>query len=149
GLGRPGESVKGLAQSKKPGGHTGLSEIFLRLSKTCKAAQTSFMLSPNHLGLNPSIRLLGSIIISIAVLPCHSLQSAESPVYRGLKPDDFLKQWLILKPIPIIADRKATPNEEAQKKAFAQDWLSETGGETSLQTFAGKKMKIGEQELAW
>jgi len=94
-------------------------------------------------------RLFGSLIISTAMLPWHLLHSAESPVYHGLKTDDFLKQWLILKPIPIISDKKATPNEEAQKKAFAQDWLSDTGGETNLQNFAGMKLKIREQELEW
>src|SRR5262249_49568270 len=83
---------------------------------------------------------------STAWLPCHSLQSAESPVYRGLKPDDFLKQWLILKPIPITGDKKATPDGEAQKKAFAQDWLIEAGGESHLQTYAGKKKKLGGRE---
>src|SRR5439155_18926909 len=79
----------------------------------------------------------------------HFLHAAESPVYHGLQPDGFLKQWLILKPIPVSPDKKGAPDEEAQKKAFAQDWLVEAGGEAKLQTYAGMKQKIGGRDLEW
>jgi hypothetical protein len=28
-------------------------------------------------------------------------RTAEAPTYSGLKPDEFLKRWLVLKPIPV------------------------------------------------
>jgi CubicO group peptidase (beta-lactamase class C family) len=89
------------------------------------------------------------ILLLAALLPLTSLRSAESPVYHGVKPDEFLKNWLILKPIPVSPDKNGSPDESAQKRAFAQDWLAEAGGEAKLQTYAGMKQKIGGRELEW
>jgi CubicO group peptidase (beta-lactamase class C family) len=107
------------------------------------------MLRPCHRDLNQTIRLLNLVLTATLLLTLHSLQSAESPVYHGLKPGGFMKQWLVLKPIPLSTDPKATPDQEAQKQAFAQDSLADIGGETRLQTYAGLKQKISGRELEW
>ena len=47
--------------------------------------------------------------------------AAGSAAYTGVKPDEFMKRWLVLGPIPVSTDR--SPDEDAQKKAFADDLL--------------------------
>src|SRR3989442_15380767 len=68
-----------------------------------------------------------------------------SPTYAALKPDEFIKNWLILKPIPVQAQESA-PSEEMQTKAFAQDWLLSQGGEAKIQPRPGLKQKVGDRE---
>src|SRR5436309_9410578 len=71
---------------------------------------------------------------------------AEPPTYTSLKPDEFMKRWLVLKPIP-VAEKKAEPTEAAQKKAFAEDWLTSAGGEAKVRPTRGMKQKIADKEL--
>ena len=92
-------------------------------------------------------RFCGSLIIVLASF--HVLTAAESPVYRGIKPDEFLTRWLVLKPILLSPETKSAPDEAAQQQAFARDWLSDAGGEAMLQPYTGMKLKTGKQELEW
>src|SRR5262245_56099814 len=58
--------------------------------------------------------------------------AADQPAYAGLKPDEFMKRWLILKPIPVAPSKQGEPDEAAQKKAFAEDLLTGAGGEAKV-----------------
>jgi CubicO group peptidase (beta-lactamase class C family) len=60
-----------------------------------------------------------------------------------------MRNWLVLKPIPVSAEKAGEPAEEAQKKAFAEDSLKGQGGETKVHPRPGFKQKIGERELEW
>ncbi|SPE60814.1 Beta-lactamase (modular protein) [Verrucomicrobia bacterium] len=75
--------------------------------------------------------------------------AGDAASYSGLKPDDFMKNWLILKPIPVANQEKGEPSETEQQKAFAQDCLAGEGGEANASPHAGAKQKIGDNELVW
>jgi len=49
--------------------------------------------------------------------------TAEAPAGSAPKSDEFLKHWLVLKPILVSSQKQNAPDEEAQKQSFAQDWL--------------------------
>ena len=80
---------------------------------------------------------------------CPSIPAQETAIYRDLKPDQFLKSWLVLKSIAIPHEPGRPPDEPAQKKSFAQDWLTEVGGETNIEPKPGMKVKIGDRNLEW
>src|SRR5580704_9953519 len=104
------------------------------------------MMSLKFLQFNPCAAAgLGAALLSTAL----STLSADTVTYAGLKPDAFMKNWLILRPIPVAGQSKGTPSEETQKKGFAEDWLLDQGGEEKVQPSFGMKEKIGGQELAW
>ena len=91
---------------------------------------------------------LGCLLI-VVLLSFQALAAVESPVYHGIKPDEFFKRWLVLKPIPLSSGTNNTADEAVQQQAFARDWLSEAGGEAGLQPYSGMKLKVGLQELEW
>jgi CubicO group peptidase (beta-lactamase class C family) len=74
--------------------------------------------------------------------------SADEPAhYTGLKPDEFLKRWLVLGPIPV--SNEDAPDEAAQKTAFARDWLATDGGESALRPQSGDNVTAGGTNLTW
>ncbi len=71
--------------------------------------------------------------------------SAADATYTGLQPDQFMKTWLVLKPIPVPAGKSSTPPDEAaQRKAFAGDQL-----DINSRPRAGMKVTIAGQEFEW
>jgi len=74
--------------------------------------------------------------------------NAASATYSGLKPDEFLTRWLILKPIP-VQTQPWRPEEAAQKAAFAKDWLVDQGGESAVQPMEGRTVKLSQIERQW
>lgn len=74
--------------------------------------------------------------------------NSESANYKGLIPDEFMKKWLILGPISIFKDDK-DQTEELQKKAFADDLLSQYGGEAGIRPKSEMTCKIGDKDLQW
>jgi CubicO group peptidase (beta-lactamase class C family) len=88
------------------------------------------------------------LAVSLASLG-NSATAASSASYTGLKDDEFLKDWLVLKPIPISDDKKAEPDEKSQKDTFQQDALLTDGWEKNLRPEAGQKQRLGNQELEW
>jgi CubicO group peptidase (beta-lactamase class C family) len=83
------------------------------------------------------------VLAAVLLLPILRGTSAEPAAYAGLKPDEFLRNWLVLKSIHITRTNQVELDENAQKTAFAKDWLG-TGGELSIQPRPGKKE--GDQE---
>src|SRR5580765_4894848 len=71
-----------------------------------------------------------------------------SATYSGLKTDEFMKHWLLLRPIP-IQTKPWLPDEAAQKAGFAKDWLAEQGGEAGVHPASGMMLKLGDVERQW
>jgi len=90
--------------------------------------------------------LLLSTTLALGFLSAHAQEGA---IYKDLKPDQFLKSWLVLKSIPVPHESGRSPDEPAQKKSFAQDWLADSGGETRIEPKPGMKVKIGDRVLEW
>ncbi|HKS38072.1 MAG TPA: serine hydrolase [Verrucomicrobiae bacterium] len=100
-------------------------------------------MNPRSLRWNTSALALG---LGLVLLAAASV-SAQTVVYTGVKPDEFMKRWLVLGPIPVSED--AAPDEAAQKKAFAGDALSAAGGETRVSPRAGARVIIGGKDYEW
>ena len=77
------------------------------------------------------------------------LGASDHASYAGIKPDEFMRNWLVLKSIPVSAEKSGEPAEEVQKKAFAEDSLNGQGGEAKARPQSGLKQMIGERELKW
>jgi len=74
--------------------------------------------------------------------------AAQSPwVYPGLKPNEFMTNWLVLSPVPVSADK--SPDEAAQKKAFSDDLLTAAGGEAAIQPQPGLKLQLAGKDCQW
>src|SRR2546426_9311646 len=73
--------------------------------------------------------------------------AAGTAAYTGIKPDEFMKHWLVLGPIPVSAEQ--SPDEDAQKKAFADDHLRPAAGESVAQPKAGARVVIGGMNYEW
>src|SRR5436190_9017720 len=67
--------------------------------------------------------------------------------YTGLNPDEFMKHWLVLGPIPVAGE--ASPDEDTQKKAFADDLLRPAAGQSAVQAKAGARAVIGGKNYEW
>ena len=86
----------------------------------------------------------------LALLMSAASLSASGPAnYAGLKPDEFMRNWLVLKSIPVSTEKSGEPAEEVQKKAFAEDSLKGQGGEAKARPRPGLKQTIGQRELEW
>lgn len=85
----------------------------------------------------------------LALLTAASRAQAGAPPYRGLKPDEFMKHWLVLKSIPIPRDGDREPTDEQQRAAFARDWLAAAGGEMSIKPAGGQKVTINSKPFTW
>ncbi|GAB4372990.1 MAG: hypothetical protein Kow0042_16640 [Calditrichia bacterium] len=89
-------------------------------------------IGPNNVVIYVLITALTFLIAGGVVTPTFSQKvvakkTVDTPgqpaVYHGLQPDEFLKEWLILGPIP-ISDKKITPEDMAtQKQAFDKDFI--------------------------
>ena len=94
-------------------------------------------------------RSLVSVVLIGAGLICARSTAAAAPPasYSNLQPDQFLKTWLVLAPIPVAAEK--TPDEARQKQAFAEDLLASVGGESGVQPEAGAKVIIAGKTFEW
>jgi hypothetical protein len=85
------------------------------------------------------LMLLVSSLLAIACLSPQAFAAEHAGAsYPGLKPDEFLKSWLVLGPIAGGDD-----------KAFFADFLAEHGGEAGVEPKAGQAYTLGAQELRW
>ena len=61
--------------------------------------------------------------------------------YRGLRPGEFMTQWLILGPVPVSTEESVGKDEQERKKAFDTDPFS-------VERFSAT-VKIGEKQYKW
>lgn len=97
-------------------------------------------------------RIFGSAAQFAVVFGLVSLSARESfPAAdiseSQLKPGAFIREWLVLSPIPISAEK--APNDEAQQAAFARDWLERAGSEEGVEPQAGGRLNIAGRDLEW
>jgi CubicO group peptidase (beta-lactamase class C family) len=97
-----------------------------------------------------TLRHLAIILAAVGLLagPPQADAGGAEP-YRGLKPDAFMKHWLVLKSIPIPREGDKVPTDEQQRAAFGRDWLAGAGGETSIKPAPGQRITIASKSFAW
>jgi CubicO group peptidase (beta-lactamase class C family) len=83
------------------------------------------------------------------LLSAASLSAGEPAVYTGLKPNEFMRNWLVLTPLPVSAERSGEPAEEVQKRAFAEDSLAALGAEAKARPRSGLKETLGKWQGEW
>src|SRR5262245_5101765 len=75
---------------------------------------------------------------------------AQNPaLYQGIQKNEFMKQWLVLGPIPIASQSVSSPDEDSQKKAFGTDWLAPVGGETRIAPDLNATITISGKTYHW
>lgn len=87
--------------------------------------------------------------VALSVFLVLAASAADRPVYQGLKPGELMKSWLVLKPIPIVEKPQGNPDDAAQERAFAKDWLTNQGGEARVQPRVGAVLTLGNHKLKW
>jgi D-alanyl-D-alanine carboxypeptidase len=75
--------------------------------------------------------------------------STGSAVYRELRPDVFMTDWLVCGPFTIEEPSEAPEEPEPTKKAFTHDFLAEHGGEAQVEPTAGMPQHLRGKELIW
>ena len=89
------------------------------------------------------LTFVGFLWVPVAALP-HNPAS-----YKGIQRDEFMRRWLVLGAIPITSDPSSKPDEDAQKKAFATEWLAPHGGETSIVPSLNAELTISGKPYRW
>lgn len=87
-----------------------------------------------------SFIIIFSVILSITSSNLNSQpkSSPQTATYKGLQPDKFMTNWLLLGPVPVFEGKPNPDDQETQKKAFEEDYLN-------LQTLVGiKSGKVNE-----
>jgi CubicO group peptidase (beta-lactamase class C family) len=73
----------------------------------------------------------------------------EAVLYTDPKPEQFMTRWLVCGPFPVV-DRDGAPvDEEAQKRAFDVDFLTEHGGEAQIRPAPGMSHHRDGSEYRW
>ena len=94
-------------------------------------------------GSNARVALL-TIVVGAATVSAWAGSSGTTPV-----PAVRLDDWLLLGPIPILADPSPAPDEDVQKKAFETDLLAPCGGEAPVRALPLPPCSVAGQNLAW
>ncbi len=87
------------------------------------------------------------VFLGLLLVAAPSIAAAQSARYSGLKPDEFMKNWLVLGPIPV--SEGASPDEATQKKAFGDDLLSAGAGENKISPKAGLNTPVARKNYEW
>jgi hypothetical protein len=90
-----------------------------------------------------------ALAMSVGLMAATAHAEAGASPYPGLKADEFMRHWLVLKSIPIPRDGDKPPSDEQQRAAFARDWLAAAGGETSIRPAAGQNVTVDSKSLMW
>ena len=52
----------------------------------------------------------------VLLLGAVSLSASDPATYAGLKPDEFMRNWLVLKPIPVSAEKPGSRRRKSRRK---------------------------------
>jgi len=97
---------------------------------------------------------LGLLVLTHVIAPRVMAQNTNNAgsataFYPGLQPDEFMKAWLVLGPLPVFEGKPNPEDQETQKQAFASDFLTQHGGEAGIQPKPGLTHQIGNKEYQW
>lgn len=92
-------------------------------------------------------RISGRLTFVMLLFAFTTALSDQAPSYSGLEPDEFMKTWLVLGPIPV--SEEASPDEMRQKTAFAEDLLKAAGGAALVRASAGAQVAIDGKIYRW
>ena len=87
---------------------------------------------------------LASVICCGLVTPA----GAADGHYSNISPDQHLKDWLLLGPIPVTDSPDKVDADEVRKLGFEKDLLKVAGGEANVSPKLGDKLTIGDKECA-
>jgi CubicO group peptidase (beta-lactamase class C family) len=87
------------------------------------------------------ILALALAILCIVGSEFHGVKAMQAE-YKDLQPDVFMKSWLLLDPISVFPEGSESKDEELQKKAFANDFLTENGLESGITPKDGTTIQI-------
>lgn len=94
-----------------------------------------------------------TLALALAILGIVGSEFAEVKAmqaeYQDLQPNAFMKSWLLLDPIPVFPEGSDSKDEEIQKKAFANDFLAENGGESAIEPKDGTTIQIDGKDYKW
>lgn len=93
------------------------------------------------------LRLILAWLVSLSF--AFSVAAVDSPASSSLASGQFLRDWLVLKPIPVMGQSNHPPNDADRKLALAQDWLQSAGGEALFQPRPGMKVTVAGHPLKW
>jgi CubicO group peptidase (beta-lactamase class C family) len=101
-----------------------------------------------------TIRFTAKVLLRVLVtwlFVATLIQSARATdaQYSSVAPDQFMKEWLLVGPIP-AQQGEATPNfENARKMGLEPDLLDKAGGEAKIRPEAGKKVAARGGQYEW
>jgi len=78
-----------------------------------------------------------------------SMLATDLGASSGVQPGQFLKEWLILKPIPVASLTNRPLDEAVRLQGFAKDWLIPEGGEARVEPRIGMKVRIAGSTFQW
>jgi len=96
--------------------------------------------------------LLALLVASTFSLPSSfAAGDSETASYPNLRPNQFMRTWLVLSPISVLAKPEdgGKPADVTQREAFDRDFLSQQGGETGGTPTPGQKIAIGGKDYEW
>jgi CubicO group peptidase (beta-lactamase class C family) len=89
------------------------------------------------------------VLVSVLLTGGSVALSQENALYQGANKNEFMKEWLILGPVPIPSAKGGAPDEEVQKKAFGTDCLNSCGGESGVVASPEKTCSIFGKSHSW
>src|SRR5262245_59319989 len=104
-------------------------------------------LCPRTASISATPRWRAALVLPGLLLLCFDGVAAGTALYTGVKFDEFMEHWLVLGPIPVSAEQP--PDEDAQKRAFADDLLRPAAGKSAVQPKAGARVVIGGRHYEW
>jgi CubicO group peptidase (beta-lactamase class C family) len=102
--------------------------------------------------------VLLSVVYGLGSLHASNEPAEKAAVYRDINDNAFLRSWLVLGPIPVNEGTPrdllrrfvgGEPNEAAQEKAFATDFLKPNGGESNIEPNAGAQISVEGAQYQW
>lgn len=103
---------------------------------------------PDRTTLPPCLGRCGPWIAGLVVwLGAASASASEAHLYQEWRPDQFLRSWQILGPIPVTPT--GTPDETVRRKAFDEDLLASIGGESGVDPKSEARLTLPGTQLTW
>ena len=81
----------------------------------------------------------------LTVLFVATSRGEDAPNYSAGDADAFMQDWVVLGPL----ESQSAKGKNEFRKALAEDYLAESGGESATKPKPGDKVRIGDKALVW